>query len=270
MNILLSARVTLAGLTAVVLCLPVSSHAWGPEIHQVVGQLAQEQLTPAARESLHQIMSSSDSDVIAAACNWPDDFRATPEGNWSRPQHYINVPRSEAGFEPARDCKDDLCVAGAIGRYAAELGNANADPETRWQAWARVCHFVGDIHQPLHVGYVYDRGGNDTEVIYQGEEMGLHYFWDHALLEENYPEWQLLTPDLIARMDAPLPANWQAKEADVWARESHRLVRQTGYPPQAEITPEFAAASWLLALDRIELAGRRLARILNTVLTETD
>jgi hypothetical protein len=262
----------MARLTAVIL-LTVTTNlclAWGPETHRVVGHLALEQLTPAARAALISITDSDDADVIAQACNWPDDYRATPEGKWTAPQHYINVPLEASGYESARDCREGGCVSGAIQQYAGELGDPNLPRQQRWQAWARVCHFVGDIHQPLHVGYVHDRGGNGTQVYFRGELLNLHHFWDHTLSETNYSDWRALVTDLSVDLDEPAPANWTTSEVDGWARESHRLVRQVGYPPEPEISREFAASSWLLARDRLSVAGRRLARILNTVLPDSD
>jgi hypothetical protein len=252
------------------LLLAPSIKAWSPEGHQVVGQLALRQLTPAARGTLEDIVGTRDAATIARACNWPDDYRATPEGAWSAPDHYINVPRDEPGYDPERDCAGGKCVAGAIERYAKELACSDLACKRRWQAWARVCHFVGDIHQPMHVGYVHDRGGNDFDVVFHGQEMDLHEYWDHALIGSNYPDWRQLVTDLSTAMDDPLPARWEPEQAQAWAIESHRLARQYGYPAVPQITPEFAAHSWLLARQQLALAGRRLAQLLNTVLTQAE
>ena len=77
-----------------------------------------------------------------------------------------------------RDCVDDYCVAGAIRNYTARLpsssssssvgkshpgtvdtGGGTADVPLRF-----VTHFIGDIHQPLHVSRTTDRGGNSISV----------------------------------------------------------------------------------------------------------
>lgn len=240
--------------------------AWSPEGHQIVGHLALRQLTPAARATLEEIVGSSDAGSIVEACNWPDDYRATPDGAWSAPEHYINVPRDEPGYDQDRDCVGGKCVASAIERYARELGCSDLACKRRWQAWARVCHFTGDIHQPLHVGYVHDRGGNDFDVVFQGQEMDLHDFWDHVLISANYPDWRQLVEDLSVAMDSPPSGRWQPQQAHAWAIESHRLVRQYGYPASSQITAEFAAQNWLLARQQLVLAGQRLAHLVNTVL----
>jgi hypothetical protein len=59
-------------------------------------------------------------------------------------------------------------------------------------------HVIGDVHQPLHCGYGYDRGGNDVKgfvftflfcfvssknvVTFFGEETELHAVWDTGMI----------------------------------------------------------------------------------------
>src|SRR5260370_19352158 len=46
-------------------------------------------------------------------------------------------------------------------------------------------HFVGDVHQPLHVGRRDDRGGNDIQVTWFGESTNLHAVWDEKIIERS-------------------------------------------------------------------------------------
>jgi len=250
------------------LCLSTQCHAWGPEVHHVIGLLAQQQLDEKVAGALHQLMATDSTEDIAATCNWPDQYRATEQGAWSAPQHYINVPDGGTDFEPARDCPSGMCVSGAISRYASELADESLSQEVRQNAWARLCHFMGDIHQPLHVGYRSDRGGNDVEVSWRGQQMDLHDFWDHALLEENYENWRQLTQDLAYLTGTTTPGAPLDEEVLLWASESHELVRQFAYPPAAKISERFAAASWLLARLRIAQAADRLAWLTDELLAE--
>ena len=43
-------------------------------------------------------------------------------------------------------------------------------------------HFVGDMHQPLHVGRSEDRGGNDIKVLWFGKNSNLHRVWDSEMI----------------------------------------------------------------------------------------
>ncbi len=240
--------------------------AWGPEGHRVVGLLAETQFTPGAREKLLAILGSNDREAVAEWCNWPDRWRDTAEGAWSAPLHYINVPRHAAAFEPGRDCGGGHCSAGALRRYAGELGDADLPGAQRRRAWGWVCHLAGDIHQPMHNGFGEDRGGNDFPVVFRGRSTNLHAFWDHDLIRSSYTDWRLLPGDLAHLLTPPDKLGWQPGDAYAWIVESHELLRDFGYPPSAEITPEFTAERWLLAREQLALAASRLAALVNEVL----
>jgi len=45
-------------------------------------------------------------------------------------------------------------------------------------------HFLGDLHQPMHVsGVVDDKGGNDFQVRWFNEGTNLHVVWDSKMIE---------------------------------------------------------------------------------------
>ena len=45
-------------------------------------------------------------------------------------------------------------------------------------------HFVGDIHQPMHIGYPHDRGGNDHLLEFaDGRQTNMHSLWDGQIIE---------------------------------------------------------------------------------------
>ena len=45
-------------------------------------------------------------------------------------------------------------------------------------------HFVGDIHQPMHVGYPEDLGGNRHFLTFKnGKKTNMHKLWDGQIIE---------------------------------------------------------------------------------------
>ena len=46
-------------------------------------------------------------------------------------------------------------------------------------------HFVGDLHQPMHLGRFSDLGGNKIETKWFGKTINLHSLWDSYMLENN-------------------------------------------------------------------------------------
>ena len=130
--------------------IPAIAWGWGPEGHTQVGMLALQSLDPTARQRVRDLLTTDDISAINKACNWPDHVRETSEWAWSAPQHYVNIPRSSSHYERQRDCPDGLCVTEAIKKYAGQLSDPRQDKRKQWEAFAWLCHLLGDLHQPLH------------------------------------------------------------------------------------------------------------------------
>jgi len=264
---LLPAASVMAGL--LVLATP-DARAWGYEGHAQVGRVALSRIDNEARAYLTGILGDDLVQVSDQACNWPDVVRKTPEWEWSAPQHYVNIPHAYAQYDRERDCPNGLCVTESIKKYADQLSNPRLDREQHWQAYAWLCHLVGDLHQPLHTGYKDDRGANYVDIMFIGEESNLHTFWDSLLIRDRIPtvdEWPTVSSGEITGN----PGNtWNPLETDAWTSESHMLVAQVAYPGTVEIHPEFADRSWQVIQDQVEKAGYRLARILNATVGEGE
>jgi len=240
--------------------------AWGHDGHAAVGVLSLRQLPADTRHTLERVLGSVADQTILEACNWPDVVRKTAEWEWSYPLHYINIPPGEINYSESRDCPDQQCATEAIKKYAGELGDPKTGIEKRRQAFAWLCHLVGDLHQPLHAGFAHDRGGNEFDITYKSEQMNLHVFWDRALIKDRAGDWQDLI-GVVSRFPTVQTAdNWTPLMVDRWTEESHRLVQQELYPANPEITQSYADKSWAILQQRIITAASRLASIIESVL----
>ena len=255
----------------VLFCLcPDTVQAWGSEGHFQVGKLALGGLDEKAASRMQALLDTGNREAIDKACNWPDQIRETSEWEWSAPQHYVNIPRASSVYDRERDCPEGLCVTEAIKKYAGQLAEPRLDTRQRWEAFAWLCHLVGDLHQPLHTGYKDDRGGNYYEIIFQGQASDLHQFWDRILIRERLGRngtWKV--PALDDR-EVITGNEWNPSETDTWTSESHALVKQAAYPPTEHIQADFADQSWLLIQQQWLRAGNRLARIINASIGEGE
>jgi hypothetical protein len=254
--------------TAAAVLLSQQVIAWGPDGHRVVGALALDQLNEQASQSLIQIMGTNDRDTMVEWCNWPDLYRASDEGAWSEPKHYINMVPGASLYVMERDCPDGMCITESVGEFAAKLADPELDIESRRQAFGWVCHLVGDLHQPLHAGFGHDRGGNEVDIVFNGEPINLHHFWDRALIADRSASWNDLLAELAIQNQSETPLGWQAVEVVSWSNESHAFAESWSYPDNPVITDEFADRSWILAKDQLAKGSKRLARVLNTVLAQ--
>lgn len=223
--------------------------AWGPEAHEAIGERAEARLTPEALAALRQLTDTP----LAALSTELDDKRRAPGWAWSRPLHFVNIDPLADGLEPLRDCPTHDCATAAVAHFAHRLA-AEQDPAARLEALSVVVHLVGDIHQPLHVSYAHDRGGNDHRVWHDGARTDLHALWDDVLP--------------LAALEMTPPEVTGGGTPEDWAAESFRITREFAYtaPPDAQVSAEYIARAVPLVSIRIEEASVRLAAVLEGAL----
>ena len=267
---------------------PQAAYGWGDNGHRITGQIAEQALSDDARRAVRGIAGA---ETLAMLGTWPDFVRSDPDWEFVSTWHYINVEDdgtlAEVLAESARTIEPDNIVE-AIGYFRAilagdeerrrhfeELMSANGveprDGSVELTALCFLTHFVGDLHQPLHVGRANDRGGNSVNVNFFGEIRRLHSVWDSGLIERQ----GLSFTEFATFLDAELAGEVQAGDGGVeeWAQESReyrsRLYQIWGRTSRENYLPELG---YRYVYDhigtvkrRLYQAGLRLAGLLNGV-----
>ena len=139
-----------------------------------------------------------------------------------------------------------------------------------------VVHFVGDLHQPLHV-VLEDRGGNAFPVRFAADptrrrviDTNLHQVWDYGLIRSLVWNWGAYVTRLeegwLRRADS---AVLRAGGIADWVNESHELaVRHVyaGVERDATLGDDYIAQATPLLDRQLGAAGLRLAALLNDAL----
>src|SRR5215471_20281421 len=114
--------------------------------HRVICQIAFQELNDKARtEVVRLIATDTTFDSFTDACTWPDHPRKRAEEhfvNVARPIHTITVSECSPGVPK--------CLFTAIATDLEVLRTSN-DDATKLASLKYLGHWVGDIHQPLHV-----------------------------------------------------------------------------------------------------------------------
>jgi len=164
----------------------VAAPLWGPAGHQITAQIGQNYLQTAALSQINILLANVSGEMYnPAVASWADNILDEPQWKWSAPLHYINTPDWQCGYVPSQDCGDDedgMCVANAVMNYTSQLDDPSLSNNRIEEAVRFVIHFHGDIHQPLHVGFGSDEGGNTIDGKYFGESMNLHQVWDSGII----------------------------------------------------------------------------------------
>lgn len=65
------------------------------------------------------------------------------------------------------------------------LTSSSSSSATKAEALKFLIHFIGDVHQPLHVENI-ERGGNGINVIFDGANTNLHSVWDSSIIQKAH------------------------------------------------------------------------------------
>src|SRR6185295_3330145 len=107
---------------------------------------------------------------------------------------------------------------------------SDASKDQRQEALKFLVHFVGDIHQPLHIGRKTDKGGNSISVKLFNKSGNLHSVWDSGLIKHRGLGWDAYAKELEGKVKPADKKKWLAvtDPAD-WATESHHLAEDHAY-----------------------------------------
>jgi len=275
----------------VVLCVSSVSMArplWGQVGHSVTGLLAQRMLSTTATNKVYQLIPQQNGE-LAQVANWADQVRSQPAYKWSAPLHYADTPDWACHYVES-DCENGMCVVSAIYNYTNRQAQQSLPLTQRSEALKFFVHFVGDVHQPLHVGFIGNLGGNKLTGKFMGKSTNLHSLWDSGmitvLLDSRFNGDQNKFADYLwSRINGDWKgevASWKACQGNVpysscpdqWADESSHLACDYAYvnsDGKTPITNNFdlgqAYYDRNIEIVMIQLAksGVRMGNVLNNV-----
>jgi hypothetical protein len=277
---------------------PLKAFAWAELGHVTVCEIAYRELTDVAREELKRIMlKHPDNTSFNKACLWADNKPKT------RPQeHYLNLSRETATISVAQCGPGGKCIFSAIESDYAILADDSKPLKARAEALILLGHWIGDIHQPLHISYSDDKGGNSIVTTGACGKSNMHSVWDKCLVEKGViarlgvtARWRTTrayraADVLVGKISESERQKWIEASPAEWANESYQMARdpaalycvkrsgscwlsqetRSAGERGDEITIELDAAyveRWGKAVEiRLQKAGVRLAHYINQAL----
>jgi hypothetical protein len=263
---------------------------WGANGHRIVAKICYDNLTDKAKVAVDKALGDN---YLEQVSNWPDYIKS--ERNWSfiDSWHYMTVQPDETLEEMlANNAKNkeiddvaegiDLMLAilrnetEAINTFQAIMDKNRVKPlagSMEATALAFLIHFIGDIHQPLHVGKNKDSGGNKISVEFFYERKNLHSVWDSEIIEHerlSYTEFAAFVEKHVHSKKK----DWQNAPMNDWIEESI-LLREKIYNTLFDFTDRdsgLPSFSWNYQHDfipiveeRLGAAGYRAAALLNGI-----
>jgi hypothetical protein len=242
---------------------PAPALFWYDLGHRIVADIAERRLTPEAARAVRDILGGQ---RMSDAAVWADNIKQYRHD--ADPLHYVNIPLGATSYDSARDCPSGKCIIAAIAADRQVLANAAASPLDRAEALRFLIHFMGDLHQPLHVADDNDRGGNRRVVWLEGDSMNLHQVWDGELLYHLGMDEATYLPRLERKMDTMNLAQLERGTVVDWAMEGHRIAVEHAYkiPRDGRLSAVYLEENEPLIDHALIAAGVRLARVLNETL----
>jgi hypothetical protein len=280
----------------IVCLLSVNGYAYGPRGHQLVGAIADRRLKK-NQAIANKVRDLLDGMTLQRAATLPDEIkrrhcRDTPTGDRINRelQAFVNancgdhISHNSFHFTDVPVFGNEKYADGEVGREDSDIVHMipfcirvlkGQEPENNDHAITKsiavilLTHYLGDIHQPLHVGAEYfnnagnpfepqpdnkgfaDQGGNKlTLFVFVHRKLAsagkFHSYWDTQTVENAFGNAQ--DAAIAKRLAASEPDNWQlsggietwaeelANEIMPIAREAHErlqfknIVRKAGEP----------------------------------------
>ncbi|HEV8504945.1 MAG TPA: S1/P1 nuclease [Chitinophagaceae bacterium] len=243
--------------------LPVFSFGWGVLGHRIVGQIAESYLTPKAKIQVQKILGN---ESIALVSTWADFIKSDSEYQYIYNWHFINrdsgLTKAQLQDYLKKDTAADLFTKTNF--LVRELKNKHLSMDRKRMYLKLLIHFVGDIHQPFHVGRREDLGGNKIKLTWFSTPTNLHALWDDQLInfqQLSYTEYSTAINHTTSKQRLA----WQKQPISEWFIESLQIAERL----YSEVTPD-QKLSYRYNYDNIQIlnerllkAGVRLAGVLN-------
>lgn len=245
-------------------CIFSSSNAaedWGRNGHRATGEIAQKHLTRKAKKEIKKLLEGAS---LALVSTYADEIKSDEAYRAYGPWHYVNFPFGGTYKASEKNPKGDIIVA--ISTCVEVLKSPLSTSEEKAFHLKLLVHFIGDLHQPLHIGIAEDKGANDFQVRWFDEGTNLHSVWDTKMIESYNMSYSELASNDSSFSQEEITAIRRGTVLD-WMYESRALCEniyatttkgdKLGYNYMYEYVP--------VVRKQLEKGGIRLASLLNEI-----
>jgi len=234
---------------------------WSKTGHRVTGEVAEKYLTRKAKKAIAELLKGQS---LADVSTFGDDIKADRKFREFGPWHYVNFPldKKYTDVEPSKD--GDIMMG--IEKCIAIVKDKNSSLEDKQFYLKFLVHLIGDLHQPLHVGRLEDKGGNDIQIQWFGRGSNLHRVWDSDMIDDFGMGYTELTANL-PKLSKEQVKSLKQGNVYTWVEESQELVKKIYGSAEVgeKIGYRYSYDWWATVEDQLQKGGIRLAVVLNDI-----
>jgi hypothetical protein len=239
--------------------LSFTAFGWGATGHRAVAYVADQHLTKKARLALQRILQGQ---PLAMTGSWMDDIKSDSLYNHTHDWHWVTIQNGESYEQSVKNPKGDLVMT--LEWLIAELKSKKLSPKEEAEHVKMIVHLVGDMHQPLHVGFGDDQGGNQVKVTWFGANSNLHRVWDSDMIDGSKLSYTELA-NAWPKADATRVKTLQSASIRDMAAEAMTYRTQVYAYGNGKLGYDYNYKNFNTVLEQVSKAGIRLAGILNQV-----
>jgi len=230
--------------------------AWGNKGHAIVSEIAFNYLDANTKKI---VLNYLDGLTIEEAANWMDDMRDNHSYDFMKPYHYVN-------FEKGESVKNNQGnnIISILTSTINELKNyKNLSKEDVKTKICIVFHLIGDLHQPLHVGYGIDKGGNTIKLNFNSYSTNLHSLYDSGIIKyKNITLQDCINSNKLTLSEI---SNYQKINVIEWANQSRSCLEAIYNFDGHKVSEEYVNTNTIVIKNQLFKAGISLASVLKDV-----
>lgn len=185
----------------------VTAHAWLEDAHKTIASLAFDLLESDQRSRIQTLLPRGEllATWMVKGSSWADE-----RGRENGKNHFIHISSCDNKHAMGLRCGSGsgVCITEALVRHIQTAMSARPGDSLR-DALKYIIHYMGDLHQPLHVALESDFGGTSIKGIRpfttgRDHDVSLHELWDNDLFQvakrkgmfkEDFPKYNTTTMD---------------------------------------------------------------------------
>ncbi|SDM84145.1 S1/P1 nuclease [Kriegella aquimaris] len=232
---------------------------WSKTGHRVIGEIAQDHLNAKTKREILKLL---DGESLAAVANFSDEIKADTTYRKFSAWHYVNFP-ADASYKDVEPSPYGDVVIG-IQKCIEIVKNKHSSKSNRAFYLKMLVHLMGDLHQPMHVGRLEDKGGNDIELQWFNRPSNLHKIWDANMIDDYGMSYTELA-DNLPRLTKKQVAVIQKGTIYDWLEETQDIANEVyeSVDEGEKLYYRYSYDWWSTLETQLERGGLRLAKVLN-------
>lgn len=234
---------------------------WGKNGHRVTGKIAEKHLTRKTKKCVDKLLKGQS---LAFVSTFADEIKSDRKYNKYYSWHYVNMDLDQTYQEAEKNPKGDLVTG--IDKCISVLKDKNSSEEDKVFHLKMLVHFIGDLHQPLHIGRKEDKGANNIQVQWFGKGTNLHSVWDSKMIDD----WEMSYVELADNADDLSKRQIEDIEKGSvidWVNEVHVLTKEVYNSVKVgeNLRYRYSYNHFGTVRTQLQKGGIRLAKVLNDI-----